>query len=142
MGTNFYYIKKSSREKKQKLLDKLDEYYNEFKTSLENQEYKISNLVFDHYIEMGDIIPKKIHIGKLSYGWQFLWENYLGNNLSEIKGLLSNPEILIVDEYNDEFTVESFIEEIQHSLYAGRRSNDIDHLSEDGLRIANYKDFR
>lgn len=102
------------------------------------------------HIEMQELLAKKqyeelknkieesthrYHIGKRSYGWQFLFEagtgdlkpdddGYYGlnnpwsNNLQSLKEWLSKSEYIIQDEYGTFFTPEQFWnEEVGKSLY-------------------------
>jgi hypothetical protein len=100
------------------------------------------------HIEMQELLAKKqyeelknkieeathqYHIGKRSYGWQFLFEagkgdansnfeyyvnNPWANNLLSLKEWLSKPEYIIKDEYGTFFTAEQFWnEEVGESLY-------------------------
>ena len=44
-----------------------------------------------------------------------------------------------VDALN--FTSKEFFEEIEDCLYTGKRSDEVDYLTKDGLRFSNYEDF-
>ena len=82
-----------------------------------------------------DKILHTYHIGKRSYGWQFLFETGKGdfgpdddryyrisnpwsNDLQSLKEWLSKPEYVIQDEYGEVFTPEQFWnEEVGECLY-------------------------
>lgn len=72
-------------------------------------------------------ITQRIHIGKISAGWQFLWQEnskYYQNNLKSIKKFLSRKDVLIYDEYGTKFTIDELFDEIKNSLY-----NDENHIN-------------
>lgn len=73
-------------------------------------------------------ITQRIHLGKRSAGWQFLWQEnnkYYKDNLKSIKKFLSRKDVLIYDEYGTKFTVdELFDEELKDCLY-----NDKNHIN-------------
>ena len=73
-------------------------------------------------------IPKRIHLGKRSAGWQFLWQEnqeYYQNNLKSIKEFLSKDNVIIYNEYGEVFTVdELFNSELNEVLY-----NDKNHIN-------------
>ena len=68
-------------------------------------------------IELGD----DIHLGKRSAGWQFHWQSnpeYYSDNLESIKEFLSRDDVVIVDEYNEKFSLDDFLnKEIGYCLY-------------------------
>lgn len=100
-------------------------------------------------------IPKRIHLGKRSAGWQFLWQEnqeYYQNNLKSIKEFLSKDNVIIYDEYGEVFTVDKLFEEelngvlyndalhINGKQYQQKSSNDLfftseEFTTEDGLRF-------
>ena len=107
MGTNFYYRipvqKRTIKELKSMITEYLD--FSELKDCLE--EIEKSHL---------------IHLGKRSYGWQFLWDfhegRHYGANLQSIKNFLEQSGGRIEDEYGDVYTVDQFFnEEIKSFLY-------------------------
>lgn len=68
-----------------------------------------------------DNIDVEIHLGKRSSGWQFCWEahpEYYEDNLQSIKKFLSKDNIVIYNEYGEEFTLDQFIKkEIGKAMY-------------------------
>ena len=139
MSTNFYYIKKLSRKERDDLLDNFDKQIAEIRSAINNNT--VYQLPDDWGCTISNLFPKEYHIGKRSYKWQFLWEHTLGKNLEEIKKFLSNPDIIIYNEYSKSFSCEEFFEEIEDCLYTGKRSDEVDYLTKDGLRFSNYEDF-
>lgn len=104
------------------------------------------------YNEMiSDIIPERVHLGKRSYGWQFLWDyhdgRYFKANLESIKKYLKDK--IIFDEYDEVFSLDQFLnEEIVDYLYNtdGKLHDGIETLSSDyfisdGLRFSKSEDF-
>lgn len=116
MGTNFYVkipIKHRQKtlqaaEKFVKLLkeDKLDKYdVQDFCTEIQ-ENFK------DQYI----------HLGKRSCGWAFCWDanelKYYEPTLASIKKFIDDNDGIIVDEYNEVFTWDQFInDEIGYCLH-------------------------
>lgn len=101
--------------------------YNEYQL-----ETTIKNIVDDY-------IPKEIHLGKRSGGNQFCWDWHQGvyfePNLQSIKNFLSDPDLIIYDEYYKVLSVDEFFgDEIGEYLYA-----DKDHIGLDGLK--EWKDY-
>lgn len=110
---------------------------------------------FNEYL---DKVDTWVHLGKRSYGWQFLWQenkDYYDSNLKSIKEFLKQPNWEIYDEYDRKFTVKQFFEEeIGESLYNNPEkyinleqyynkhpnefiiSTDHEYNREDGLRFA------
>lgn len=92
MGTNFYYRKSFSINDQRKLLE---------------------NIRVGKYDEAEELITFKVHIGKRSYGWKFLWNannfEYFKPNKESITEFLKSGRIF--DEYGKEFTAEQFWKE-------------------------------
>lgn len=111
MGTNFYAHIKPSKEQHEEMVKLL------------NQKQ------YEQLKEMINDVMVKYHIGKRSYGWQFLfsphksknaWEQEMPweNTLQSIKDFLAREDVEICDEYGTQFTPEQFWdEEIGDSLY-------------------------
>ena len=96
MGTNYYAIKKVSYENKKLMIELLmEDKYDEF-DKLYNSE------------------TKKIHIGKSSCGWKFLFNynhfKYYEPTRESINNFLSNENITIYDEYNRIISLDKFWE--------------------------------
>lgn len=98
---------------------------------------------------------EKIHLGKRSCGWQFLWQDnpkYYQANLESIKKFLGREDVIIYDEYGDRYSVEELFEnEIGYCLhndndkylngrqYAEKYNEDFrdfgEWITDDGLRF-------
>jgi hypothetical protein len=82
MGTNYYAIPLATYEVKQQIKMAVDD--NDFNTAK-------------------NLLPERVHIGKSSGGWQFLFnlneEKYYKDHRESIEGFLNRCQI--VDEYND-----------------------------------------
>lgn len=104
MGTNFYLRKKVSEEDKQNVIEQI---------SKDNW-----TKARDLFVEM----TNRIHIGKRSRGWQFIWNanrfEYFEPNIESLQNWLKSG--IIEDEYGREFTFEEFWDdEIKDFLWEG-----------------------
>lgn len=152
MGTNFYCAKPLTKEQRKGIVDKAKEIvsFAEKSTDIELiKQHPINELVED----LKASIPHPIHIGKRSYGWQFLWDyndgRFFKPTLSNIKKFLQGK--IIFDEYMDSFTLNHFLEdEIASCLYHDDNHDDgMDgkeysqyYFVSDGLRFSKFTDFR
>lgn len=158
MGTNFYAIEKISKNKRTKLIglayNMLDDFENNENITQAWEEYQES---------ITEELPKPIHLGKRSAGWQFLWDypaiyngmfkthfwemnNEYEINLNTIKEFLKDK--IIFDEYENKYTLDSFLEEIKNVLY---KTDDLDngmngeystqYFISNGLRFSRFTDF-
>ena len=158
MGTNFYAIEKISKNKRTKLIglayNMLDDFENNENITQAWEEYQES---------ITEELPKPIHLGKRSAGWQFLWDypaiyngmfkthfwemnNEYEINLNTIKEFLKDK--IIFDEYENEYTLDSFLEEIKNVLY---KTDDLDdgmngeystqYFIHNGLRFSRFTGF-
>lgn len=128
MGTNFYAVlpvKKRTTNKLRKLASKLDT--QQF-INLEDEMYDIHQ----------DLKCYKVHLGKRSYGWAFLWDandlKYYEPTLASIKKFIDDNHAKIIDEYGEEFTWDQFInDEIKHCLHPSIKPiMTVDELKETG----------
>lgn len=128
MGTNFYAIlpvKKRTTNKLRKLASKLD---TQQLINLEDEMYDIHQ----------DLKCYKVHLGKRSYGWAFLWDandlKYYEPTLASIKKFIDDNHAKIIDEYGEEFTWDQFInDEIKHCLHPSIKPiMTVDELKETG----------
>lgn len=128
MGTNFYAIlpvKKRTTNKLRELADKLD---TQQLINLEDEMYDIHQ----------DLKCYKVHLGKRSYGWAFLWDandlKYYEPTLTSIKKFIDDNHAKIIDEYGEEFTWDQFInDEIKHCLHPSIKPiMTVDELKETG----------
>lgn len=153
MSTNFYLRRKLTIKENRKILDFINSKYMEFTNQVVNNIYNIESFLDTFTREVTNETKeyiKEIHIGKRSFGWQFLWDYHGGKyyraNLEDVKKFLSNPDYEIVDEYGETYTFEQFFnEEVGKSLYEGRNGLE-EGLSSyffisDGLRFSSYEDF-
>ena len=158
MGTNFYAFEKISKSKRTKLIGLTSNMLTEF----ENNE-DISNAWEEYQEKITNELPKPIHLGKRSAGWQFLWDypaiyngmfkthfwelnNEYKINLNTIKNFLKDK--IILDEYENRYTLDSFLDEIKDVLY---KTDDLDdgmngeystqYFISDGLRFSRFTDF-
>lgn len=153
MGTNYYLRKKVSQGLRQDILRLIKSKYEDFNNQITANIYGLGYALDDFSHEVRNCISQniiEIHLGKRSFGYQFLW-NYHGNryysaNFEDIKSFISNPDYEIIDEYGQVFTVEQFLnEEIGSSLYTGKNGledgpNSYFFIS-DGLRFSTSEYF-
>ncbi len=111
MGTNYYAIQKVSKEQKKELHKLIDE---------------------ELFVELIDPLPKQVHLGKSSSGWEFCW-NHNGwkhyKNKKELISFLKNS--LIMDEYDKEISFKDFWRQTQKE---NRRRGD-------GSEVINNKEY-
>lgn len=117
MGTNFYFIPKISDEDKNEIITSIDNLKRVFEDNPALLKITADDLCYTIYEKV-----KKIHLGKRSGGWQFLWNHnrfkLYGPTIKSIRKYLENTEGQIVDEYGEKFTVEQFFnDEIGYYLY-------------------------
>lgn len=152
MGTNFYCRKIDRKHRKMfsKDLNALNEHIS---LNIDNPEINLLKEV-NRFISAYRDFEKEIHLGKRSYGWQFLWDyhdgKYFNSNLDSIKEFLSQDDIVIYDEYGNFYEVEQlFNDELANYLYKDAMHDDgMDgeyseyyFKSEDGLRFSKFEDF-
>ena len=149
MGTNFFCVEKISRKQRSKIKSLLREYIglvDKVDTACDFHE------LHSKYNKMiSDIIPERVHLGKRSYGWQFLWDyhdgRYFKANLESIKKFLKDK--IIFDENKEVFSLDQFLnEEIADYLYNtdGKLYDCVELLPSyyfisDGLRFSKSEDF-
>lgn len=107
MGTNFYYKIPLKKREVKELRDMITE-----TPDYDEITYKLDEVKDSH----------EVHLGKRSYGWQFLWNYHNGKyykpTLASIKDFLENGGGHIEDEYGEVFTIEQFFgDEIKNFLY-------------------------
>lgn len=149
MGTNFFCVEKISRKQRSKIKSLLREYIglvDKVDTVCDFHE------LHSKYNKMiSDIIPERVHLGKRSYGWQFLWDyhdgRYFKANLESIKKFLKDK--IIFDENKEVFSLDQFLnEEIADYLYNtdGKLYDCVELLPSyyfisDGLRFSKSENF-
>lgn len=106
MGTNFY-ARIIPKE------DDIKRVQKEIGLYLSGEKLTINGILED--------VVQEIHLGKRSYGWQFLWQDnpkHYDDNLESIKKFLSREDVIIYNEYDERFTVDEFFDnEIAQCLY-------------------------
>ena len=107
MGTNYYAVKKVSDENKKRIIELLmDDKYDEFESLYKDE-------------------IQKVHIGKSSCGWKFLFNyngfKYYDLNRDSINEFLTRDDVKLYDEYGSEVSVDKFWEMVD------LKSNGIDN---------------
>lgn len=101
MGTNYYAVKKLPNSIKGKICD-----------LIENDLYEEANELFE-------INYEKIHIGKQSCGWKFLFNynhfKYYDLTKESINNFLRNDEIIFFDEYGRVVNIDNFWEMVENN---------------------------
>ena len=152
MGTNFY-CRKIDKKRRKEFSDSLNELSQYITYNIDDPKLDLVEEVKD-FLESNSELEEEIHLGKRSYGWQFLWDyhdgKYFNSNLDSIKEFLSQDDIIIYDEYGNFYEVEQlFNDELANCLYKDAMHDDgMDgeyseyyFKSEDGLRFSKFKDF-
>lgn len=105
MGTNFYRIRKISDSDK-KLMHVLIDANKIFGGT---EDYDSVENLLKHYKE-------RIHLGKRSAGWKFLWNHnwkkYYDLTQDCLREFLAEPGTIIIDEYGKEYSANQFWHEI------------------------------
>ena len=125
MGTNFFCVEIISRRQRSKIKSLLREYIevvDKVNTACDFHE------LHSKYNEMIlDCIPERVHLGKRSHGWQFLWDfhdgRYFKANLESIKEFLKDK--IIVDEYGEVFSLDQFLNIEIAEEYSGKTIDNI-----------------
>lgn len=146
MGTNFYASGKIDTKCRKRLMShvkRLADCINRQKSWCDIEEV-LCDIKGDY--------PERIHLGKRSAGWQFLWNSngwkYYKPTLNSIKKFLKDK--VIFDEYGEIFTVEQFLgDELRNCLY--KKEGLLDGSEEakyrdqffysDGLRFSLFTEF-
>lgn len=94
MGTNYYAIKKIPNSIKLKICASLD------------------NDLYDEAQDLFNSNYKKVHIGKSSYGWKFIFNynnfRYYDLTKDSINSFLCQKDIILKDEYNNIIDIDYF----------------------------------
>lgn len=152
MSTNFYAVHVPSEQE-----------YKEMESALAARQ-------LDKLQKLLDESKHEYHIGKRSCGWQFIFVPHTNkrtgevispweDNLASIKEYLSREDVKIVDGYGEEYTCDSFFEEIKDILYHGEHAingydqvdnvnsrvhynvDDVEYTTDEGLRFATDDDW-
>ena len=103
------------------------------------------NDVWDNIKEFSNVLAegiknideqRKIHLGKRSAGWSFLWDanklKYYKPSLKSIHKWIVDNNAIIKDEYGEEFSWDEFInDEIGKCLYTSKAIRSIEELPDD-----------
>lgn len=158
MGTNFYCRYKIPEHKRKAFIDKVNtlsaNLIEESKKELPYFESILDD--FKDYID-SEFNTKEIHLGKRSYGWQFLWDYHNGlyfqPTLKSIEEFLSNEDLIIYNEYREIFTLDQFFnDELAGCLYKDEKHSDgyedpsigdwhKHYFISDNLRFSKFEDF-
>lgn len=119
MGTNYYGQIRATPELKSEIIDLIN-----------------NNML----LEVKRRIPDHIHIGKSSFGWEFIfnhnsWE-YFDKNIESLKSFLKSVEI--EDEYGRPVTFDEFWKMVESKKGQSVSSHDISFF---GLRFSTSTDF-
>lgn len=124
MGTNFYKVLKPKYTKKQKaqIIKKINEQTKKLKDYFNDNNYIDKYDIKEYHEMLKELQPVIVHLGKRSWGWQFLWnhnnEKYYEKTLQSIKEFLDEDNGFIIDEYGERFTTDQFLnEEIGEAMY-------------------------
>lgn len=154
MGTNFY-CRKINQHKRKELLDKFDQLHKDLVASIEHPSMDYKSIL-NNFLWENDSREDEIHLGKRSAGWQFLWDyhdgRYFEPTLKSIRKFLSQPDMVIYNEYGRTLTVEQFLEdEVKDWLYKTDKLKDGSednylywwkyYFISDGLRFAKFENF-
>ena len=94
MGTNFYVIKQLPNSIKGKICE-----------LIETDRYDEAKKLFDDNYE-------KIHIGKSSFGWKFIFDynhfKYYDLNRKSINDFLCRNDVKLYDEYGEQVSIDDF----------------------------------
>ncbi len=103
MGTNFYAILPVKQETKDKF----------YKLAERVSNNNLDDVKWDLFDLQEELDTYKIHLGKRSYGWAFLWDlnnlKYYEPTLESIKEFIDKNNATIQNEYSESFTWEQFI---------------------------------
>lgn len=151
MGTNFY-CKKIDRKRREEFSENLDYLCSYIKHKINDPCIDLKEKI-QEFLEDNFEFEQEIHLGKRSYGWQFLWDyhngKYFNPNLESIKGFLLQKDIVIYDEYGNFYTTDQlFNDEIASCLYKDSMHDDgmngeyaEYYFKSDGLRFSKFEDF-
>ena len=103
MGTNFYAILPVKQETKDKFYELAERVSNS----------NLDDIKWDLFELQEELDTYKVHLGKRSYGWAFLWDlnnlKYYEPTLESIKEFIDKNNATIQNEYGESFTWDQFI---------------------------------
>jgi hypothetical protein len=122
MGTNYYATPRDSDERKVMM---------------------VQCIMKHNYDELDDLIPRKIHIGKSSAGWKYVFNHndwkYFKKNRKSIASFLRECDI--VDEYKRKVTPEEFWSMVDTKNAAGQKGDNEYKIKYDGLIFSDSTNF-
>lgn len=84
----------------------------------------------------------KLHIGKSSIGWRFLFSSELGKSYKDVMKVVEKHKGDIVDEYNKTIFLSHLKELIEEKQNSGKHNSDATHyMDKDGYDFSD-NDFR
>ena len=127
MGTNFYAILPFKDKEKVEFDTLLNKLQNAFKSATKYNIHKISDRVEIISYKLKNLTrDKKIHLGKRTNGFPFLWNTndlkYYEPSLKSIKKWILKNKAIIIDQYDNEYTWDEFINEIGNNLYISKHN--------------------
>lgn len=158
MGTNFYCKHKIPEHKRKAFIDKVNTLSAKLIEESKKEVSDFEPILYDFKDHIdSEFDTKEIHLGKRSYGWQFLWDYHNGlyfqPTLKSIKEFLSNKDLIIYNEYGEMFTLDQFFNnELKSCLYKDENHTDGSddssiiqwhnhYFINDGLRFSKFEDF-
>lgn len=150
MGTNIYARINPPKAEREKFVLKV-------KAIVDSGELFMFSKLNDLLQEYKEEYPK-VHLGKCSYGWQFLWApnpKWYDNTKASIDKFLRREDVVLYNEYGEYLSPEQVWEEYAntkgdtHESYLQKHPeerryytrNDYETVTEEGLRIARDADF-
>lgn len=137
MGTNFYLIHPIPQEKKEELKKFIDS-----TDDIEDITNAVDDILDTQKNYETEDTRYKIHIGKRSMGWQFLFsrtlEDYCALTRNGITEWLKTGQI--VDEYGEKYSSEDFWKEVE-ACKDGMTSYDYEKKHPDEHTRAGYGDY-
>lgn len=150
MGTNFYCKKPISKKNREMVVEQLNALIKEVENECNN--INLQDIILDYGENIETLLPERIHLGKRSHGWQFLWNyhngKYFDANLNSIKVFLEDK--IIYNEYGRVFSLDGFLnEELGKCLYNkdGKLDDGMngnyrrDFFLSNGLRFSKFENF-
>lgn len=167
MGTNIYIRKLPTAEQKRELKALIAQQYEQLIRSIENDDEllhtgRMDCLFDDETASLRNEMYKEVHIGKCSWGWQFLFApnpEYYNETKESILRFIHRKTWQLVDEYGKKLDPDKFWDEYVTSHENGwdgagydkyeREKGNINHLpcasyehvTSEGLRFAHDADF-
>lgn len=150
MGTNIYARINPPKAEREKFVLKVKEI-------VDSDELFMFSKLNDLLQEYKEEYPE-VHLGKRSYGWQFLWApnpKYYDNTIASINKFIRREDVVLYNEcgeyltpaqvwedygHTKGYTLESYLEKYPKERRYYTR-NDYETVTEEGLRIAKDADF-